>query len=160
MVVATSRNTRSEGVTMSEAQLVTGVDFVSVPARDFDEAVRFYGDTLGLERSAYSPDRGFAEFETGNLTLSVIVPEEMGMEHFTSRSPIALHVDDIGHARERLTTAGVERQGDPFTPRSPIGVPVDGMAHARARLTHAGVEFWVDPFYTGVCFMSFFTDPN
>ena len=41
---------------MSEAQLVTGVDFVSVATRDLEEAVRFYGDTLGLERSAYVPD--------------------------------------------------------------------------------------------------------
>ena len=52
----------------------------------------------------------------------------MGMEHFTSQAPIALHVDD--------------------------------MAQARARLTDAGVEFQGEPFDTGVCFMSFFTDPN
>jgi predicted enzyme related to lactoylglutathione lyase len=113
---------------MSEAQLVTGVDFVSVATQDLEQAVRFYGDTLGLERSAYVPERGFAEFETGNLTLSVIVPEKMGMEHFTSRAPIALHVDD--------------------------------MEQARARLTDAGVEFHGDAFDTGVCLMSFFTDPN
>jgi predicted enzyme related to lactoylglutathione lyase len=113
---------------MSEAQLVTGVDFVGVPTQDIEQAVRFYGDTLGLERSAYYPERGYAEFETGNLTLSVIVPEKMGMEHYTSRAPIALRVDD--------------------------------MAQARARLTDAGVEFQGEPFDTGVCLMSFFTDPN
>ena len=78
------------------------------------QAVRFYGDTLGLERSAYIPERGYAEFETGNLTLSIIVPEKMGMEHFTSRAPIALHVDDMAQARARLTDAGVEFQGEPF----------------------------------------------
>jgi predicted enzyme related to lactoylglutathione lyase len=113
---------------MSEAPLVAGVDFVALPTRDFEQAVRFYGDTLGLERSAYLPDRGYAEFETGNLTLSIMSPEKMGMEHYTSRAPIALHVDD--------------------------------MAHARARLTDAGVEFQGEPFDTGVCFMSFFSDPN
>ena len=113
---------------MSQARLVTGVDFVGVPTQDIEEAVRFYGDTLGLERSAYMPERGYAEFETGNLTLSIINPEKMGMEHFTSRGPIALHVDD--------------------------------MAEARARLTDAGVEFHGEAFDTGVCFMSFFSDPN
>src|ERR1700743_4004518 len=99
---------------MSEAQLVTGVDFVGVPTQDLEQAVRFYGDTLGLERSVYIPERNFAEFETGNLTLSVIVPEKMGMEHFTSRAPIALHVDDIESARARLEAAGIEFQGDTF----------------------------------------------
>jgi predicted enzyme related to lactoylglutathione lyase len=98
----------------SDAQLVTGVDFVSVPTRDLDEAVRFYGETLGLPRSVHMPERGFAEFETGNLTLSVIVPERMGMEHFSSPSPIALHVDDMAAAKARLEAAGVEFQGDTF----------------------------------------------
>ncbi len=99
---------------MSEQQLVTGVDFVSVPTRDLEQAVAFYGDTLGLRRSVFIPERGFAEFETGNLTLSVIVPERMGMEHFVSRAPIALHVDDVEADRARLQTAGVEFHGDTF----------------------------------------------
>jgi predicted enzyme related to lactoylglutathione lyase len=98
----------------SEASVVTGVDFVGVPARDLDESVRFYGETLGLPRSVHMPERGFAEFETGNLTLSVIVPEKMGMEHFTSPAPIALHVDDMPAARAKLEAAGVEFQGDTF----------------------------------------------
>jgi catechol 2,3-dioxygenase-like lactoylglutathione lyase family enzyme len=29
---------------------VTGVDFVCIPTSDHDRAVRFYADTLGLER--------------------------------------------------------------------------------------------------------------
>jgi predicted enzyme related to lactoylglutathione lyase len=98
----------------SEAQVVTGVDFVGVPTRDLEQAVRFYRDSLGLPCSVHMPERNFAEFETGNLTLSVIMPEKMGMEHFTSRVPIALHVDDIESARARLEAAGVEFQGDTF----------------------------------------------
>jgi len=35
------------------SQLITGVDFVSVPTRDLDAAVEFYGTTLGLRRSVY-----------------------------------------------------------------------------------------------------------
>ena len=98
----------------SEAQLVTGVDFVGVATRDLEEAIRFYRDTLGLPCSVYRPERNFAEFETGNLTLSVLVPEKMGMEHFSSPAPIALHVDDIESARARLEAAGVQFQGDTF----------------------------------------------
>jgi catechol 2,3-dioxygenase-like lactoylglutathione lyase family enzyme len=32
----------------TSATLVTGVDFVAVPARDFDASVDFYGKVLGL----------------------------------------------------------------------------------------------------------------
>jgi hypothetical protein len=68
----------------TDSQLVTGVDFVPVRTRDLDGAVQFYGTTLGLECSAHVPDRGFAEFETGNLTLGVIEAAKMGMEHHVS----------------------------------------------------------------------------
>ena len=93
---------------------ITGVDFVTVPTADFEASVAFYGDVLGLRRSAHVPDRGYAEFETGNLTLSVLVPEKMGMQPFTSESPIALHVGDMEAARGRLTAAGVAFEGDTF----------------------------------------------
>jgi len=95
-------------------QLVSGVDFVSVPTKDLDRAVEFYGAKLGLRRSAYRPDRGFAEFETGNLTLSLINPERMGMAHHVSRNPVALHVADIESARAELEASGVAFVGDTF----------------------------------------------
>ena len=59
--------------------IVTGVDFVSVPTQDLERAVEFYGTTLGLPRSMYKPERNFAEFETGTVTLSVVNPEQMGI---------------------------------------------------------------------------------
>jgi predicted enzyme related to lactoylglutathione lyase len=95
-------------------RMVTGVDFVSVPTQDLDVAVDFYGNVLGLERSVYIPDRSFAEFETGNLTLSIANFEKMGMKHRTSHNPIALHVDDMEDARARLEQAGVTFAGDTF----------------------------------------------
>ena len=60
--------------------LVTGVDFVALPTHDLEAAAEFYGTTLGLTRSVYMLDRHFAEFETGNLTLSIIDPEKMGLD--------------------------------------------------------------------------------
>jgi predicted enzyme related to lactoylglutathione lyase len=95
-------------------QLVTGVDFVPLPVRDFERAVSFYGDTLGLRRSAYNGERGFAEFEPGNVTLSLICFERMGMEHHPNRNAIGLHVDDIEGARARLEEAGVSFMGETF----------------------------------------------
>ena len=92
--------------------LISGVDFVGLPTRDIEAAATFYGETLGLERSVYFPDRGFSEYETGNLTLSVWDPSKMGIEHKVSPNPVALHVDDVGEARARLEAAGVAFRGD------------------------------------------------
>ena len=94
---------------------VTGTDFVSVPTQDLETAVRFYGETLGLHRSVYMPERNFAEFETGNLTLNILDPVKMGIGEFApSGSPIALHVDDVAAARAELEGRGLEFQGDIF----------------------------------------------
>jgi catechol 2,3-dioxygenase-like lactoylglutathione lyase family enzyme len=65
---------------MQDGQLIEGVDFVAVPTGDLERAVEFYGTTLGLPRSVYIKERHYAEFETSNLTLSVIDAERMGIE--------------------------------------------------------------------------------
>lgn len=93
-------------------QLITGVDFVPIPTRDLAGAVEFYGTTLGLRRSVYMPERNFAEFETGNLTLSIIHAEAMGLEHVPHGNAIALHVDDVAAARATLESRGVSFAGD------------------------------------------------
>jgi predicted enzyme related to lactoylglutathione lyase len=87
--------------------MITGVDFVGLPTRELEAAVAFYGDTLGLHRSAYRPDRHHAEFETGNLTLNVMNAEKMGLQHVVNQNPIALHVDDVAEARASLEAKGV-----------------------------------------------------
>jgi catechol 2,3-dioxygenase-like lactoylglutathione lyase family enzyme len=96
----------------AQTPIVTGVDFVSVPTQDLEAAVAFYGATLGLHRSAYVPERNFAEFETGNLTLSVWNPEAMGLSFSASPNPVALHVDDVAEARAALEQRGVAFNGD------------------------------------------------
>jgi predicted enzyme related to lactoylglutathione lyase len=95
-------------------RIVTGVDFVSVPTQDLERAADFYGNVLGLERSVYMPERHYAEFETGNVTLSVANFEGMGMEHHRSPNPVALHVEDMESARAALERAGVAFAGDTF----------------------------------------------
>jgi predicted enzyme related to lactoylglutathione lyase len=92
--------------------LVSGVDFVPVPTRDLEAAVEFYGTTLGLERSVYLKDRHFAEFETGNLTLSVMDAEAFGLPHNINANAIALHVDDVAAARATLERRGLVFNGE------------------------------------------------
>jgi predicted enzyme related to lactoylglutathione lyase len=101
----------------TSAQIISGTDFVSVPTRDLDAAANFYGATLGFTRSMYRPDRHFAEFETGNLTLGVIQAEAMGLEYHPNRNHIALHVDDVQAARAALQERGITFMGD--APRTP-----------------------------------------
>jgi predicted enzyme related to lactoylglutathione lyase len=94
--------------------LVTGVDFVCVPTADFDAAVAFYGDVLGLpciDRYGKMPG---AEFQAGNLTLAVMEAEAFGQEFRPNALPIALQVDDVAAAREQLEAAGVEFVTDIF----------------------------------------------
>jgi predicted enzyme related to lactoylglutathione lyase len=93
---------------------ITGVDFVALPTLDMEASARFYGDVLGLHRSVYIPERGFAEFETGNLTISIISSTRMGREHQVSHNPVGLHVDDVASARTALEEAGVAFTGDTF----------------------------------------------
>src|SRR4051794_24235 len=95
--------------------IVTGVDFVSVPTRDLARSVEFYGETLGLARSVHMPERSFAEFETGTVTLNVHDPVKMGIgELRPNANHIALHVEDVGAARSALEERGVQFMGDVF----------------------------------------------
>jgi catechol 2,3-dioxygenase-like lactoylglutathione lyase family enzyme len=112
------------------SNIVTGVDFVSVPTQDLERAVEFYGSKLGLPRSVYRPERNFAEFETGTVTLSVVNPERMGIGEFRpNANHVALHVDDVAQRKAELEERGVTFLRD-------------------------------DVFDTGVCHMAFFNDPD
>jgi catechol 2,3-dioxygenase-like lactoylglutathione lyase family enzyme len=101
--------------TAEAAEVVTGVDFVSVPTRDLERAVAFYGDALGLRRTVHRPDRAFAEFDTGTVTLNVHDPERMGIGAFSANANhIALQVADVPEARSKLEQRGVSFLGDTF----------------------------------------------
>lgn len=87
---------------------VTGVDFVTVPTRDFEKADEFYGTVLGLERSKRWGSMPAGEYETGSLTIAVMQSDAFGVEFQPHSHPIALHVDDVHAARAELEARGVE----------------------------------------------------
>jgi len=91
---------------------VTGVDFITVPTRDFEQADKFYGDVLGLERSKRWGEMPAGEFETGSLTIAVMQSDAFGIEFERHSHPIALHVDDVEVARGELEANGVEFVAD------------------------------------------------
>lgn len=92
--------------------IITGVDFATVPTKDLDAAVAFYRDTLGLHCSVHKPERHFAEFETGPLTLSVVVAENFPFGYHPNVNPLALHAEDVQAARDALAERGVEFIGE------------------------------------------------
>ena len=91
---------------------ITGVDFVAVPAKDFEESVRFYGETLGLPAGKRWGNMPGAEFQAGNLTLAVMEPTAFGQEFHPHSLPIALQVDDVEAARTQLESQGVQFVAD------------------------------------------------
>jgi predicted enzyme related to lactoylglutathione lyase len=96
--------------------IVTGVDFVCIPSEDFDTALEFYGEILGLERSSVwqrgdEPPVG-AEFETENMTIAVIGTKALGIEFSPNTVPVALQVDDVAAARAKLESRGVSFSGE------------------------------------------------
>jgi catechol 2,3-dioxygenase-like lactoylglutathione lyase family enzyme len=91
---------------------VTGVDFITVPTRDYDKADEFYGDVLGLERSKQWGSMPAREYETGSLTIAVMQSDAFGIDFKAHSHPIALHVDDVAAAREELESKGVEFAAD------------------------------------------------
>ena len=90
------------------------VDFIAVPVRDRERAVQFYGETLGLKKNPNSTET-WVEFETGNVTLAIVVPEEFGRSHVPLPfGSIALRVSDVDEAKRKLETAGVDFRGETF----------------------------------------------
>ena len=95
----------------STTSVVTGVDFVSVPTGDIEAAMDFYGNVLGLPRSAVWQRPGMepmgAEFETGTVTIALIASERLGIPFQPNKVPIAMHVEDVEAARAELESRGI-----------------------------------------------------
>jgi predicted enzyme related to lactoylglutathione lyase len=112
--------------------IVTGVDFVSLPTRDLEAAMDFYGNVLGLPRSSVWQRPGHepvgAEFETGTVTVALVASERLGIAFQPNGVPLALHVEDV--------------------------------EAARAALESRGITFPADTLDSGVCHMAHFEDPD
>ena len=92
--------------------VITGVDFVTVPAQDFEASVHFYGTVLGLPFVKRWGQMPGAEFQAGNLTLAVMDPTAFGQEFRPHSMPIALQVEDGPAARKHLEDQGVSFVAD------------------------------------------------
>lgn len=94
--------------------LITGTDFVTLATRDYERAVAFYGEVLGLPFGKRWGNLPAGEFETGNLTIAVMQSDAFGQEFQASRNPLEFRVEDFEAAHEELAARGVRFKGEPL----------------------------------------------
>ena len=89
--------------------MITRVDSVGIPSRDWERSRRFYVETLGLRPDEHSP----AEFWVGDTCFSIWEPERIG-ESFQPQPNgiVLLRVDDVAAARAELERKGVAFDGE------------------------------------------------
>ena len=92
---------------------VERTDFVAVYAQDLERSIRFYGETLGLERNEKA-HADWPEFETGNATILLIDPKNVGGEFSPHKAGIALRVADVDEAKRKLEAEGVEFRNETY----------------------------------------------
>jgi catechol 2,3-dioxygenase-like lactoylglutathione lyase family enzyme len=118
---------------------------VVVRAEDYDQAVAFYRDVLGMpEEAAYAGEAGaqVTILDAGRATLEIANPAQVRMiddvEVGRSVSPhirIALEVDDTAHETERLTRAGAQLIAPPIeTPWRSMNARLDAPADLQLTL--------------------------
>lgn len=90
---------------------IRGTDFVMFLVSDLSRATAFYRDTLELPCEIYSEDYQWAEFDCGNVTLSLKGNSLRNMEKAEGR--IALAVGDIFSACEELKEKGIPISAEP-----------------------------------------------
>jgi catechol 2,3-dioxygenase-like lactoylglutathione lyase family enzyme len=93
---------------------VERVDFVAVPVLDLERGREFYGGTLGLRPNPLAHGT-FPEYETGNVTLTLVSPAAIGREFEPLPfGAVSLRVPDVEAARLVLEEAGVAFEGDTY----------------------------------------------
>jgi lactoylglutathione lyase len=111
---------------------------VAVTAPDYDEAVRFYRDVLGLrERAAYSSsegrvtilEAGFATLELLDSVHAAFVDEVEVGKRVAGHIRIAFEVDDTTGVTARLAEAGARVIAEPTkTPWHSLNARLEGPA--------------------------------
>lgn len=116
---------------------------VCVTAPDYDEALRFYRDVLGLrEREAYDERGRVTTLEAGRATLELLDEEhaafvdevEVG-RRVAGHVRLAFEVDDAGGTAARLVEAGAQVVAEPTrTPWGSLNARLEGPADLQLTL--------------------------
>ena len=90
---------------------IRGTDFVMYQVSDLPTAARFYRETLGLPQEVCNEEWQWAEFNCGNVTLSLHGGMKLPKEIAGGR--IALAVDDVHSAYAELKAKGARVLKEP-----------------------------------------------
>ena len=91
---------------------IRGTDFVMFQVSDLARAAAFYRDVLGLRQEIFSEEYQWAEFDAGNVTLSLHGKAKPAGAAAGGR--IAFAVTDIHAAHEELQAKAVRIRTPPF----------------------------------------------
>ncbi len=83
-----------------------GLVWLGTRTRNFDDTVRFFGETLGLHAAHERPDFAIFRLPNGD-SVEVFGPGDTDHEHFTTGPVVGFLVDDVREARADLEEAGV-----------------------------------------------------
>jgi catechol 2,3-dioxygenase-like lactoylglutathione lyase family enzyme len=86
---------------------ITGVDFITLPTKDYEAAAKFYGETLGLPFVKRWGDMPAGEFQAGDLTLALMQMDAFGQEFRPNQGAVVFHVPDFEAAKAELESRGV-----------------------------------------------------
>ncbi len=86
---------------------ILGTDFVMFNVINMPKAVQFYREILGLPQEVDTEE--FAEFNCGNITLSLLKDPDAGK----ALGQIAFAVEDVQAAYFELKEKGVRTEGEP-----------------------------------------------
>ena len=89
---------------------------VRIFVRDWERALAFYSETLGMPVAFAGPEAGWAELDTGtaHLALERVDPRDAEATDLTGRFvAVSLQVEDIQATYEELVARGVEFLGPP-----------------------------------------------
>ena len=115
----------------TSTSIVTGVDFVSIPTSDFDAAVDFYGNVLGLENSStwQRPGQEAVGAEFARLTMGPPEAEETGVGPAVTdaqASRVRSLVEEASGEGAELIRSHDEPGSDYLAPTVVLGEPGDG----------------------------------
>ena len=86
---------------------VVRTDVVGIHTQDLERSIKFYGETLGLQRNEKAHAE-WPEFETGTVTILLSSPEKTGVTFSPNVGAVALRVPDVAEAMKKLEAEGVK----------------------------------------------------
>lgn len=85
-----------------------GISWAGIPVRDFEAAIEFFRDRLGIPMSVVNHEIQAAHFPLANGDLIEVFGPRSADEKRLDNVVIALRVENIDQARTELEKAGVE----------------------------------------------------